>query len=284
MRLQRLLHLAALAALALPLVAHDFWIEPLSYRPAKGAIVQVTLKVGDFALGENVPRNDARIVDFSVHGPGLDKKLVGRDGGDPAGFARLEAEGVYVLGYRSMHTKVELEAAKFEGYLREKGLDRALELRASLGESAAKGREVYSRCAKALVCVGEGESSGFDHMLGYPLEILPEKNPYQLAKIESGSAAPEALPARVFFDGKPLENALIGALDLDAPRPSDGTHQEPLTARTDAQGRAQLVLPHGGRWLFAVVHMVRAEGRTDADWESYWASLTFDAPKFAAAK
>ena len=278
--------LIALGA-ALPLFAHDFWMEPSSFTLDKGALLSVTLEVGDYAVGEKVPRAEERIADFSIHGGGSAKKIVGRDGGDPAGYVRLESEGLFVLGYRSKHTFVELEAAKFEGYLKEKGLDDALALRTSRGENAAKGREMYSRCCKALVKVGKSDGSGFDSMLGYTLELAPEKNPFDLKTVDKGegSVAIEPMPVRLFYEGKPLANGLVAALDLERAKPKQGEpRQEPITARTDGEGRATLELPHGGKWLIAAVHMIHVDGNDKADWESFWASLTVEIPKGDAKK
>jgi len=39
-----------------------------------------------------------------------------------------------------------------------------------------------------------------------------------------------------------------------------------------------LGLPRPGVWLVKVVHMVPAPKDTGADWESLWASLTFEIP------
>jgi uncharacterized GH25 family protein len=281
MKIRSLLSALAAVAATAPLLAHDFWMEPSSYLAEKGSLLSVTLKVGDYGIGEKVPRAEERIVDFAIRGTGLEKKIVGRDGGDPAGYVRLESEGLFVLGYRSSQTFVELEASKFESYLREKGLDAALELRTQRAENAAKGREMYSRCCKSLVRVGKSDGSGFDRMLGYTLELLPEKNPFDLKTVEAdGASKVEPLSLRLFYEGKPLVNALIGALDLDLAKPKEGEpRQEPITARTDAEGRAQFELPHGGHWLFAAVHMIRAEGNEKADWESFWSSITVEIPK-----
>lgn len=272
-RFHRLLSLA-IALCCAPLFAHDFWIEPATFRPTANTPLAIALKVGDFAVGDDAPRNDARIVDFSLHGPDGRKPIVGRDGATPAGFVRVESQGLYVLGFRSNQASVELDGPKFEGYLREKGLDAVLAERARLGESAQRARELYSRCAKSIVRVGSSGPQEFDVMLDYPLEILPERNPCDLF---AASAAAEVLSIRVFFDGAPLENALIGALDLDGPAQlAQGEHVEPIVARTNLDGRASLELPRSGRWLLAVVHMQRAQDRQAADWESYWASLTFE--------
>ncbi len=275
--MQHLLRLALAALLAAPAFAHDFWIEPESFQPKANATIKVTLKVGDFAIGDELPRSDLRILDFSLRGPELRTNVLGRDGALPAGFVRTRGAGLHVLGYCSNHAFVELESAKFEEYLREKGLERVSAERARLGESDSKVRELYSRCAKALIQVGDGGPQEFALMFDYPLEILPERDPTALF---TEPAAPAALPVRVFFSGAPLPGALLGALELRddaAGRP----HHTPILARTDAEGRAKLELPHAGRWMLAVVHMQRAKEPQRADWESFWASLTFEAPSRA---
>ncbi len=271
--MHRLLRFAIAAVLAAPTLAHDFWIEPESFRPKADATLKVALKVGDFAIGDELPRTDLRILDFSLRGADLRTAVVGRDGALPAGFVRTRGAGLHALGYRSTPSFVELEGAKFEEYLREKGLERVSAERARLGESEARARELYSRCAKALIQVGEGGPQEFALMFDYPLEILPERNPNALF---SAPATAAALPVRVFFNGAPLQGALLGALELR----DDAAHrppQTPIVARTDAEGRASLELPHAGRWMLAVVHMERAKDPARADWESFWASLTFEA-------
>lgn len=275
----RLLSGVLVFALSLRSSAHDFWIEPSSHAIAPNEVLRVTLKVGDHALGDSVPRSESRIVDFSARSGGATLPIVGREGFEPAGFVRLESSGMCLLGYRSNHAAVELEPAKFADYLREKGLEHVLAARSAAGESEQRVREIYSRCAKSLVRVGQGPTTGFDSMLGHPLELIPERNPSDLHWTEDqGVRVLEMLPVRLYYDGRPLANALVGALDLDAEPPTDGTHQAPIEVRTDAEGRARLRLPHGGRWLLAAVHLVRPSDRASADWESFWASLTFAVP------
>jgi uncharacterized GH25 family protein len=54
-----------------------------------------------------------------------------------------------------------------------------------------------------------------------------------------------------------------------------------LSARTDAEGRVRFRLPQGGMWLVKSVHMIPG---AKADWESYWASLTFELPNTEVSK
>lgn len=214
--------------------------------------------------GDPVPRNPAQIEKFVLVTDAGETPVEGRSGDDPAGRVSIAAPGVAVIGYRSRNAPLWLEADKFEEYLREEGLERILELRARRGESAKPAREVFSRCAKALVSSGGG-SAGYDRSLGLTLELLPEKNPYLL-----GAAGGE-LPIRLLYEQKPLSGALVVAMPYDAP-------DAKLSQRTDRNGRVRLRLPAGGRWLVKAVHMTPASDAGEADWQSLWASLTFEIP------
>jgi hypothetical protein len=71
------------------------------------------------------------------------------------------------------------------------------------------------------------------------------------------------------YEGKPRTGALVLAINQRDP-------SKKLSARSDAQGRVAFRFPMGGVWLVKAVHMIPAKPGTNADWESYWASLTFD--------
>ena len=88
------------------------------------------------------------------------KPVVGRDGADPAGFLRVAAPGLLVIGYRSNPSAVELTADKFNQYLKEEGLDAVAALRARRNETGAVARELFSRCAKSLVLSGRRPGAG----------------------------------------------------------------------------------------------------------------------------
>src|ERR1051326_1891724 len=134
--------------------AHVFWIQPATQRPAANTPVRVELRVGDTFPGEGVARNESRIEKFIANGPGGEWAVLGRDGLEPAGVARFTEPGAYVLGYTSLPSSVELDAAKFEKYLHEKGLERIIEERAAAGTSGMPAREQYCRCAKTVLFVG----------------------------------------------------------------------------------------------------------------------------------
>lgn len=259
--------LLSVVVAATPAFAHDFWIEPTTFRPAPGEVVKLHLRVGEHFVGEPVKRSDAKIERFVVLDPGTGKEspVLGPDGADPAGLLRASGKGVSVIGYRSRHSSVILESAKFEAYLKEEGLEGVIEARAKAGKSAEPGVEIYSRCAKALLATQAGDGGdgkGFDALLGFTLEIVPEANPFALKPGEK-------LPVKLLFEGKPLEGVLVVAINASDPASR-------AEARTDAAGRVSLSLGKAGKWLVKGVHMVPVTTRDDAEWESLWGSLTFE--------
>ena len=257
------LALAAFSALSGSALAHDFWIEPSTFRPAVGSTVALRLVVGQGFRGDALPRNPALIVRFVLVSDAGETAVAGRPADEPAGSVRIDRPGLQVAGYRSRTSQVSLEPAKFEEYLREEGLEAILTERTRRGEGQKPSRELFSRCARTLLQAGDA-ASGSDRPLGFTLELVAEKNPYALA--------PGAeLPVRITYEGKPLANALVAALPYDEP-------DRKLSQRSDANGRVVFRLPRVGVWLVKAVYMVRTKDNPDADWESFWASLTFEVP------
>ena len=245
-----------------PIQAHDMWIEPTTFVPELGQIVGVRLRVGQDFLGDPLPRDPAFVNQFVFEDSAGRKPVVGRDGADPAGFLRVAAPGLLVVGYRSNPSPIELEAAKFNQYLKDEGLDAIAALRAHRNESGARARERFSRCAKSLVLSGSPSEAQGDRRLGFTLELVAERNPYAIH-------AGEDLPVRLTYENRPLAGALVVAMNRLHP-------SEKLAARTDREGRVRFRLSSDGVWLVKAVHMLPAPAGANAEWESYWASLTFE--------
>lgn len=259
----------ALLALLIPASAswaHDFWIDPSSFQPQPGQRVTVRLRVGQHFRGDPVPRDLSLMQRFAVIAPGGNETPVpGVPGAEPAGFATMTAPGLSLIAYASGRSPVSLDGAKFETYLAEEGLEAISAWRARKGQSAAPVKEVFSRYAKTFLDVGGKGGAGFDRVLGLALELIPEKDP-------TGLLPGAELPVRLLYRGKPLAGVLVTALPHDKP-------DTRVTARTDAAGRARLRLVQPGEWLVKAVHMIPAPADAGADWESFWASLTFETAK-----
>lgn len=256
--------LISLTLLIAPLAfAHDFWIEPSSFHPAVGERVSVALRVGQNVQGDPMPRIPPLIDRFVLKGSGAEMPVMGRAGMDPAGLVMIGQPGLQWLGYQSNAYPVTLEGPKFESYLKDEGLERIITARAGKGQSAAPGRERFYRCAKSLLDVpGAKTPAKADTPLGFTLELVPRKNPYALT-------AGDALPLSLSFRGKPVANVLVVAMRKESP-------EKAVRARTDAKGHVTLRLGDPGFWLIKAVHMEAAPPDAGVDWESWWASITFD--------
>ena len=244
--------------------AHDFWIEPSTYSPRPGEPIRIHLKVGESFKGDPVARNESRIEEFIALGPTGRLRVAGRDGMDPAGLVRIDDAGTWLIGYRSKPSPVELSAPAFEQYLREEGLERIIDQRKARNETAARGRERFSRSVKSLIQVGSSPVQGYDRVLGMTLELVPEADPQ--------GASAGRLPVRLLHEGKPLHGALVVAMRRTPGSGGDG--EVVVRSRTNAEGRVEVPLI-SGVWLMKAVHMERAEAGTGADWESVWTALTF---------
>ena len=53
-------------------------------------------------------------------------------------------------------------------------------------------------------------------------------------------------------------------------------HVEAVTTRTDSYGVATIPLSGAGRWFVRTIHMVETMSEPDVDYESNWATLTFE--------
>ncbi len=245
-------------------LAHDFWIEPATFHPEVGQRVTIGLRVGDDFDGEPYARNPYHIRAFVLYAPSASNAVPGLVGAEPAGLIRIAEPGLHLIGYWSTHTPLELPADRFEASLKREGLEHIGRERAARGASDEAAVEAFFRCAKALLKVGDGPGRGYDRVLGLPLELVPEADPYRLAPGDE-------LPLRALYLGEPLAGLKVVAMNAGAP-------EARVSGRTAADGRVRLTLDRPGMWLIKGVHMVAAPPELRADWESAWASLTFELP------
>src|SRR5204863_203110 len=211
--------LALLLCAAPAALAHDFWIEPSTFRPAAGQIVSARLRVGQKMQGDPVPRIPSYVERFIAKGSAGDSPMIGQPGSEPAGLMRINEPGLHWIGYQSNPTPLTQEAVKFENYLRDEGLESIIEKRAKSGQTNIEGRERFYRCAKSLLATGDA-STGFETPLGFTLELVPHKNPYALH-------AGGEIPVTILFHGKPLANVHI----------TDGVNGKSWVARVILSGR-----------------------------------------------
>jgi uncharacterized GH25 family protein len=238
--------------------AHEFWIEPDAFQTAPGQHVALTLKVGQEFAGETVPYIPERIVKFVRSAPDGEHTIGGVLGDDPAGQFTATAAGRYSIALVTRPYEVIFDTGEeFESYLHKEGLERNLATHRARYKPGTKILETYFRCAKTLITVGGTSSESPDRALGLPLELVTESLTGREARL------------RLLYQSRPLEGALVLFLNRAEPK-------KRFTARTDAEGRVSATLPRAGVWLVNSVHMLKAPFYAREDWNSLWASVTFE--------
>ena len=256
----------------LPLLAHEFWIEPVTARSAAGGVARFSLKVGEQFQGDLIGISRQQTVGlrhYSTSGMiDLKSKLPTTPAAD-FGVA-LNALGTHLIAYESEANIISLSADSFHAYLHEEGLGFVKTRREAAGTAKLPGRERYRRFVKTLVRLPEAtgvsaEDTIFSQKTGQQLELTPLNNPLLLTP---GGA----LRVRVDFEGQPLSGALVKAWHRH--------NSQTLIIRTTtgADGVITVNLPYSGAWMVSVVHMVPAKGIKNIDWDSLWGNLSFVMP------
>lgn len=256
------------------LSAHDMFLKLSTYFVAPNSEATVALINGTFDQSENVITRD-RMTDVSiVDGSGAVRHpdtAQWRDDGSRALLDFTTGEpGTYVVGVSTAARMIDLSAEDFNDYLRHDGVVDVLAAREEGGTLDQSARERYSKHVKALVQVGETRSDSYAHRLDYPIEIVPQQNPYELG-------AGDALEVLVLHDGEPVSDQIVYAnYEGHHAHGDDGEHHEAVQTRTDSAGLARIPLDHSGRWYVRLIHMVPVTDEPDVDYESNWATLTFE--------
>jgi Domain of unknown function (DUF4198) len=252
------------STLSVPLMAHDFWIAPDSYRsPGTKADIRTSFRVGTASEVENWNLRRERIVALRSFGPdGVADQQADLEPGQP-GFAtlRFAVAGSHIVTLESVAVESDLPADEFNDYAAHEGLANVLAWRAQNGQTRANGRETYARRAKAIVQTGK-RLTDVTRPLGQSLEIVPLRHPL-------GLKPGEALPVELRFRGRPLAGARIVIESLS------GLAGSNATTITDSAGRASFAIPAKGNWKIATVWSVPITGNPRADFDTLFASLTF---------
>ena len=243
------------------LAAHDLFLKLDNYFVKPGAILAVHVLNGTFSSSDGAVARD-RVRDIAVASSAgvvrLDTTAWGAKGDTSILTVTTGESGTYVIGASTRPRELKLEAKDFNEYLAHDGLPDVLAARKRSGELDRPARERYSKHVKAVVQVGDRRTDAYQEILGYPAELIPLDNPYDL---RSGAV----FRVRAVVDGRPVPDQLVVA----------GSRAGRRSMRTDSAGVARVQIRSRGAWYVKFIHMRPAPGDTTIDYESKWATLTF---------
>jgi len=169
--------------------------------------------------------------------------------------------GTHLLTMQSDIAYIELEAQKFNDYLKEDGLDYILDERKKANELEKPSKEHYTRFTKLLVQSGDKPDDTYKKKVGLRLEIIPDKNPYALT---SG----DHLQCQILFEGKPSAHALVKVWS------HIGNRVFLQNIYTENDGTIKFPISNKGPWMVSSVQMIHSE-KDKSIYHSLWTSLVF---------
>ena len=261
-----------LIIISFAVIAHEFWLQPQQYHFKKDETASIKFNVGENFTGDNWAGDNSKINQLIHYTPSNKQiniaDLVSNNKGDSVQL-KLTEEGTHMIIYNSNNSFINLAPAKFNPYLKEDGLDEVAAYRKLHNEENSNGKEYYQRSVKTIIQVGAIITDGTTEPTVLPLDIIPDENVYNLGYQGKNSL----VKFTVLFNKKPLISKLVKVWH------KIGNQKTELTdLRTDYLGKISTKITLGGSWMISCVHMERNTVDTAADWQSYWASVTFGYP------
>lgn len=248
----------------LPLLAHEFWLEPQQYIFSRGEEINIRFKAGEGFAGENWKGNQQKVNELKLHYADVTddlKNALSDDEGDSLQFSFFE-EGTAVVTFNNINSYIELDAQKFNEYLHEDGLTSAIEYRKEHNETDSMGREFYQRSVKTIIQVGIKKTDVFKKQTTLPLDIIPLSHPYTIGNEQT-------MKVKVLFKGEPLANTKIKTWHKMPGTVTDTSYM------SDENGEISFPVTTSGEWMVSCVHMIRLPNDSQAQWQSYWGSVTW---------
>ncbi len=219
--------------LVLLLCSHDMYLKLDSYFLPPDTQSQIQLFNGTFEKSENVIDRD-RMMDASLVGNNnritiTEDQWTEMDSITYLNFTTGKA-GTWVAGVSTKARNIEMAAQAFNDYLEHDGVQDMLESRRENNLLEQNAVEKYSKHVKVIFQVGDSTTGDWSKPLGYPIEFIPQSNPYEL---HTG----DGIVVKLLRDGNPLVDQLVYA---DS-KPSNNSHSHEVSEEMHSHGNEK---PH----------------------------------------
>ncbi len=256
-----------------PLLAHEFWLQPKQYLFSAGDEINIRFYVGENFTGNNWKGSRQKVNELKLYYADVTDDLsdaLTDDEGDSLQFSMFE-EGTAMITFNSTNSSIQLNAKDFNAYLEEDDLTDALEYRKQHNETDSSAKELYQRSVKTIVQVGNTKTDVCKKQTNLPLDIIPLSNPYSIANNQT-------MNVRVLFMGKPLPNTKMKTWQRIGSKVSDSSFI------TNEKGEFSFTLNTSGEWMVSCVHMMRLDENANAQWQSYWGTVTWGYTGYAGTR
>ncbi|KJZ20164.1 DUF4198 domain-containing protein [Loktanella sp. S4079] len=258
------------SVIAMPAVAHEFWLEPIAYQIDPDGSLEAHIVNGQNFVGTRQVYLPQRLVHFVNIAGETGRNVEGRMGDRPALNQAPVAEGLNVVAYQSTNATVDYATwEKFQNFVDHKDFGDVLSRQRARGLPEADFKEIYSRYSKTLIAVGDG--AGQDLRVGLETEIVALNNPYT-------DDLQDGMTVQVFYRHDPRADVQVEVFEKQPDGAVAVTYH-----RTNTDGIAQFPVIAGNSYMVDAVVLrepaAAIAAETGAVWETLWANLTFAVPK-----
>lgn len=229
------------------ITAHEFWLQPRKFIYHTGENVRIKFLVGENFHGENWDGNRQNVQKLRLFYEEIEDELEeyipDSTSGDSLNLQFFD-EGTAMITFNSANKFEETEAEKFQAYLKNEGLEDAIEYRKEHNESDSIGKEFYQRSVKTIFQVGSARDNTYCIDTDLPIDIIPLSHPYQLKKNE-------LLTLKIQFNKIPLSGARVKVWH----KLKGKTNKKVYI--TDENGHFSFPVNTSGQWMVSTVKMIR---------------------------
>jgi hypothetical protein len=256
---------AIVTMIATPLLSHHYILVPEKYIYNRGDSVKVHLMVGEpfaFEFERDLQRDMTPHFMFYTSADSMNLMRAMRDSSRPILTMVADFSGLGLVEMQRSASTIEEKPGAFQRYLAEEKINDITFDSSKWKKEIVK--EKYSRCIKSLITCGAApEGNIYSKKTGQKLELLLLNNPYSLS-------TNERIGVKLLWNGQPLAGQWIAA----SVRNGAGEVSE-VSAKTGADGTTSFEAVPNGTCYLHTVKMVRLSKGDDMDFESVWASFSF---------
>jgi uncharacterized GH25 family protein len=238
------------------LCAQELWLRPDQYFYEPNEVARIELLEGRDFIGASAAFLRDDLIALNVFHRNIQNDIRRKfTEGEKAFFTvDLSGEGNYQAVFESRPSKIEMSREDFADLVRQYGLEESADTAQTNGNDTVS--LSFRRYIKCYVRVGKQVDRRPEKVLGYPIEVLPDKNPLTLKR-------GDRITFTVLKNGKPAFGVRVKIWN----RWNNRTTIQHIYSQQD--GTVSTTISSPGDWMVSVMNVMKSDGETDYIGESF---------------
>jgi len=261
--MKRIVATLLLAACTVWAQASEAWLRSQKYIYQPGESASISFQTGDNLIGTPWNLNSAEIQKLELHQQSsvTDLKPEFKTGDKENLSLVMQREGTSLVTLEAAPTQIAYTAEQFNVYLKNEELDEVAYNRQQAGADNKPAVERRTRYVKLALQVGEKKDDIAVETVGFPLEIVPQTNPYHATKGQT-------IRFTVLYKGKPWFGTRVKNLNREDSRTTI------QNLHTGKDGTIDVIISNTGPWVLSTTVMEPSR-EPGVQWQSYQTCYTF---------